>query len=153
MSGASAAPAVPPGAVPVAIPVPVESSSFWDRATTWASENKAVIYTIAGVTLVVTGAGVVYYLNNDSVSRSAAGAFNRAAYTRFLADISIFASLANHDTVFASTETQVRLIPKAQQEGTKETERGRAPGRGRKGHWFAKGDRAKATTCGHGRVG
>jgi import receptor subunit TOM70 len=34
--------------------------------TSWASENKAVVYTIAGVAVVVTGAGVVYYLNSDS---------------------------------------------------------------------------------------
>lgn len=40
--------------------------SFWDRISTWASENKAVVYTIAGVAVVVTGAGVVYYLT-DSV--------------------------------------------------------------------------------------
>ncbi|KAH8670984.1 import receptor [Xylariales sp. PMI_506] len=63
MSGASAAPApVPPG-TPVTIPV---ESSTWDRITSWASENKTLVYTIAGVTLVATGAGVVYYLNSDS---------------------------------------------------------------------------------------
>lgn len=42
------------------------SSSLWDRITTWASENKAVVYTVAGVAIVVTGAGVAYYLT-DSV--------------------------------------------------------------------------------------
>lgn len=41
-------------------------SSAWDRISTWASENKAVVYTIAGVAIVVTGAGVAYYLT-DSV--------------------------------------------------------------------------------------
>jgi import receptor subunit TOM70 len=41
-------------------------SSLWDRISTWASENKAIIYTIAGVAIVVTGAGVAYYLT-DSV--------------------------------------------------------------------------------------
>jgi import receptor subunit TOM70 len=41
-------------------------SSVWDRIATWASENKAVVYTIAGVAIVVTGAGVAYYLT-DSV--------------------------------------------------------------------------------------
>ena len=40
--------------------------SVWDRISTWASENKAVVYTIAGVAIVVTGAGVAYYLT-DSV--------------------------------------------------------------------------------------
>ncbi|KAH6652971.1 hypothetical protein BKA67DRAFT_519687 [Truncatella angustata] len=64
MSGASAAPApFPPG--PPRVTVPVESST-WDRITNWATENKALVYTIAGVTLVATGAGVVYYLNSDS---------------------------------------------------------------------------------------
>jgi len=42
-------------------------SSLWDRISTWASENKAVVYTVAGVAIVVTGAGVAYYLT-DSVS-------------------------------------------------------------------------------------
>ncbi|KAI0134498.1 import receptor [Xylariales sp. AK1849] len=64
MSGASAAPApMPPPASPVTIPV---ESSTWDRITSWASENKTLVYTIAGVTLVATGAGAVYYLNSDS---------------------------------------------------------------------------------------
>lgn len=39
-----------------------KSSSVWDRITTWASENKGVVYTVAGVVIVVTGAGVAYYL-------------------------------------------------------------------------------------------
>ena len=39
------------------------SSSVWDRISTWASEHKAAVYTIAGVTLVVTGAGAVYYFS------------------------------------------------------------------------------------------
>lgn len=42
------------------------TSSFWDRISTWASENKAAVYTIAGVTLVVTGAGAVYYFSGSS---------------------------------------------------------------------------------------
>jgi mitochondrial import receptor subunit TOM70 len=41
------------------------SPSFWERVSTWASENKAVVYTIAGVAVVVTGAGVVYYLSDS----------------------------------------------------------------------------------------
>lgn len=57
-------PSIPPGR-PLAIPVE-PSSGLWDRLTNWVSENKAVVYTIAGVAVVVTGAGVVYYLN-DSV--------------------------------------------------------------------------------------
>ncbi|KAI8630008.1 mitochondrial precursor protein [Xylariaceae sp. FL1651] len=54
---------MPPLAKPVAVPV---ESSVWDRFTNWASENKALVYTIAGVAVVVTGAGVVYYLNGDA---------------------------------------------------------------------------------------
>lgn len=37
------------------------SSTLWDRASIWVAEHKAAVYTIAGITLVVTGAGVVYY--------------------------------------------------------------------------------------------
>ena len=40
-------------------------SSFLDRLSTWASENKAIVYTIAGVAVVVSGAGVVYYLSDS----------------------------------------------------------------------------------------
>lgn len=54
------------------IPV-TPSSSLWDRITTWASEHKAAVYTIAGVTLVVTGAGVIYYSSSSPrVSEQAA---------------------------------------------------------------------------------
>jgi len=45
--------------------VSTASSSLWDRVSTWASENKTVVYTIAGVTLVATGAGVVYYVSGS----------------------------------------------------------------------------------------
>ena len=41
------------------------SLPFWDRLSTWASENKAVVYTIAGVAVVVSGAGVAYYLSDS----------------------------------------------------------------------------------------
>ncbi|PGH08796.1 hypothetical protein AJ79_05895 [Helicocarpus griseus UAMH5409] len=45
--------------------LPAQSSpSVWDRISTWASENKALVYTIAGVAVVVTSAGVVYYLSD-----------------------------------------------------------------------------------------
>lgn len=59
-------PSMPPGR-PAAVAVDANSSSTWDRISSWVSENKAVVYTIAGVAVVVTGAGVVYYLNSDSV--------------------------------------------------------------------------------------
>lgn len=64
-----------PGAFPPVRSVGVDSTAFassasqsglWNRVSTWASENKAAVYTIAGVTVLVTGAGVAYYLT-DSV--------------------------------------------------------------------------------------
>ncbi|KAG6266954.1 TOM (translocase of outer membrane) complex component [Claviceps purpurea] len=61
-------PSMPPPR-PVAIPLDAPSST-WDRLTSWVSENKAAVYTIAGVAVVVTGAGAVYYLNSDSKSKS-----------------------------------------------------------------------------------
>jgi import receptor subunit TOM70 len=51
----------------VNFPSPTPASSVWDRISAWASENKAVVYTVAGVAIVVTGAGVAYYLT-DTVS-------------------------------------------------------------------------------------
>ena len=39
--------------------------SLWDRVSLWASENKTVVYSIAGVAVVITGAGVVYYLSDS----------------------------------------------------------------------------------------
>lgn len=50
---------------------PSSTASVWDRISNWVSENKAVVYTIAGVAVVVTGAGVVYYLSD---SKKAGGA-------------------------------------------------------------------------------
>lgn len=68
MSG-SLPPIIPPSkGVPVSVPVPTADPSVWDRITTWASEHKAVVYTVAGVTVVVAGAGVFYYANSSSVS-------------------------------------------------------------------------------------
>ena len=60
-----------PGPIPTGKPFPdfassAPPSSVWERISTWASENKAVVYTIAGVAVVVSGAGVAYYLT-DSV--------------------------------------------------------------------------------------
>lgn len=39
------------------------SSSVWDRISNWVSENKAVVYTVAGIAVVVTG-GTVFYLSS-----------------------------------------------------------------------------------------
>jgi import receptor subunit TOM70 len=46
------------------------SSSVWDRISNWVSENKAVVYTVAGIAVVVTG-GTVYYLSTSSQEPSA----------------------------------------------------------------------------------
>lgn len=44
---------------------PSSTSSLWDRVSTWATENKTIVYTIAGTAVVITGAGVVYYLSES----------------------------------------------------------------------------------------
>ena len=60
-----------PPPIPLGTPIAQLQSdpSLWDRISTWVSENKAVVYTIAGVAVVVTGAGAVYYIRNNSVSK------------------------------------------------------------------------------------
>ena len=66
MSSESPLPATPTQVVLDTSKLPPSSSqSVWDRITNWVSENKAVVYTIAGVAVVVTGAGVVYYLSDS----------------------------------------------------------------------------------------
>lgn len=50
------------------------SASLWDRISAWAAEHKAVVYTIAGATVLVTGAGAVYYFSGDSTSKKAESA-------------------------------------------------------------------------------
>lgn len=64
-----------PQASPVTVPA---DSSIWDRVSTWVSENKAIVYTIAGVVVVVTGAGAVYYIRNSSESQVRCSAFASA---------------------------------------------------------------------------
>lgn len=44
------------------------TSSLWDRFSTWASENKTAVYTVAGITLIATTAGVVYYVSGSGDS-------------------------------------------------------------------------------------
>ncbi|WEW60213.1 TOM (translocase of outer membrane) complex component [Emydomyces testavorans] len=57
----------------VSTPVPSSSTaSLWDRVSKWASEHKALVYTIAGVAVVVTSAGVVYYLSDSGRIQTAA---------------------------------------------------------------------------------
>lgn len=42
------------------------SSSLFDRVSSWASENRTTAYTIAGAVVIVSGAGIVYYLSSSS---------------------------------------------------------------------------------------
>lgn len=57
----------PAGTTTVTIPA---SSSLWDRLSNWASENKGLVYTIAGVAVVVTGT-TIYYIHKDTSLDSA----------------------------------------------------------------------------------
>jgi import receptor subunit TOM70 len=57
---------------PAAFTSTASSSSLWDRISSWASEHKAIVYTIAGATLVVTAAGVYYYVSDVEQSSNPA---------------------------------------------------------------------------------
>jgi import receptor subunit TOM70 len=57
--------------IPIDTKVIEASDSVWGRISNWASENKTVVYTIAGVTLVATGAGVYFYLSLDQPKKPA----------------------------------------------------------------------------------
>jgi len=63
-----------PGPFPVGVPMEPATRSLWDRLSGWAAENKGVVYTIAGLTLVVGAGGAVYYLSHDAREGSAADA-------------------------------------------------------------------------------
>jgi import receptor subunit TOM70 len=79
MAPTNQAPLLPnsPGPFPVQIPVEQGTSSLWDRLSNWASENKGVVYTIAGVTLVVGAGGAIYYFSSDSQQDAGAAAANK----------------------------------------------------------------------------
>jgi mitochondrial import receptor subunit TOM70 len=49
---------------PSSTPSVLPSKSLWDRISGWISENRVIVFTIAGVAVVVTG-GVVYYLSDS----------------------------------------------------------------------------------------
>ncbi|KAL5117055.1 TOM (translocase of outer membrane) complex component [Pleosporales sp. CAS-2024a] len=66
-----------PGPFPVQIPVEQGTGSLWDRLSTWAAENKGVVYTIAGATLVVGAGGAIYYLAADARQDAGAAAANK----------------------------------------------------------------------------
>ncbi|KAF1811867.1 TPR-like protein [Eremomyces bilateralis CBS 781.70] len=60
--------ATKPAPFPVtAIPLPPASSApgLWEKISSWASENKVVVYTLATVTVVATGAGIYYISTAD----------------------------------------------------------------------------------------
>lgn len=57
-------PIFPPPSTGIPVQIPADSS-VWDRISTWVSEHKAVVYTIAGVTVAVAAGGVVYYSTNS----------------------------------------------------------------------------------------
>lgn len=70
-----------PGPFPVGIPVDASTTSLWDRISNWASENKGVVYTVAGLTLVVGAGGAVYYLSSSD-SKSDGSSTDTAANKR-----------------------------------------------------------------------
>ena len=49
------------------------SLTLWERLSIWASENKAVVYAIAGIAVVVSGAGVAYYISESRKGSQGAG--------------------------------------------------------------------------------
>lgn len=57
-----------PGKAPVEAVSAAATPGLWERITTWASEHKALVYTVAGVTLLVTAGGVIYYVNDSNKS-------------------------------------------------------------------------------------
>lgn len=67
-----------PGAFPVTTTIPSPPSvtvvpvnpSVWDRISSWASENKVMVYTLATVTVIATGAGIYYISNSSSAPAS-----------------------------------------------------------------------------------
>lgn len=60
-------PALPQSGVErVNISLEPPATGVWDRISNWAAEHKGAVYTIAGVTLVVTAAGAVYYFSDSS---------------------------------------------------------------------------------------
>lgn len=44
----------------------VQSVSLWDRISTWTSNNKAVVYSVAGVLVVSVAGGSIYYYSKRS---------------------------------------------------------------------------------------
>lgn len=75
-------PIMPVEAAPVpnvSPPVPSDASaSILERLSNWASKNKAVVYTVGAVAVVVTGAGIFYFsTSNDSRGRKEGGSADK----------------------------------------------------------------------------
>lgn len=73
-SGVAAPPVIDTASLPAS--TSAASSSLWDRASRWASDNKAAVYTIAGVTVVVS-AGAIYYMSSSQPKLSEEAAADR----------------------------------------------------------------------------
>ena len=63
---AESIPAINTSASRIPSQAPSAGSGVWDRFTSWASENKTVVYTVAGITFIATSAGVIYYLSSPA---------------------------------------------------------------------------------------
>lgn len=116
------APTIASGPAGTTVTVP-GNSSLWDRISNWASENKGLVYTIAGVAVVVTGAGVVYYIRKgpDEVSRSTHPVVNPIIPLVAAVIVVVIVAYRDTDPLFSF----LGVCPKAQQEGEAETETGR----------------------------
>lgn len=68
-----------PGPFPIGVPIDPSTNSLWDRISSWAADNKGVVYTIAGITLVVGAGGAVYYFSNGDASADGSAADSQAA--------------------------------------------------------------------------
>jgi import receptor subunit TOM70 len=96
-------PNLPLRGTPVQFSSTTSQSGLWDRISTWASEHKAVVYTVAGVAVVVTGAGVAYYLT-DSVSCMNSRSFSRIPLCRKICtDLSKTGSTSSKDSTTKSS--------------------------------------------------
>lgn len=58
------------------------SLTLWERLSIWASENKAVVYTIAGVAVVASGAGVAYYISESRKGSQDPGAEEKKRFSK-----------------------------------------------------------------------
>lgn len=128
--------AFPPPSTGTPVLLPADSS-VWDRISTWVSEHKAVVYTIAGVTVAVAAGGVVYY--STSSVRILRQLLSRPATARVEVLDRTRAPRARRATcrgsmltiyIFQCPETQ-RCNAQAVQEGEEEAQGGREEGGGR----------------------